>query len=55
VNRFQAVRDDAERTNFAVRFGYRCRDGVRVDIKTYKSYLRYATNSFRMRLCAAVF
>ncbi len=37
------------------RFGYRYRDGVRVDIQTNKSYLRHATNSFRMRLCAAGF
>jgi len=54
ANRFQAVRNDAQRTNFPVRLCYRNRDGVRVDIQTHKSYLRHATNSFRMRLCAAV-
>jgi len=55
ANRFQAVRDDAQRTDFSVRLGNRSRDGVRVDIQTKKSYLRHATNSFRMRLCAAGF
>ena len=39
ANRFQAVRDDAERTDFSVRLSHRSRDGVRVDIKTNKSYL----------------
>ncbi len=53
ANRIQAVRDDAERTNFSVRLSDCYRDGVRVDIQTNKSYLRHATNSFRMRLCAA--
>jgi hypothetical protein len=49
ANRTECVygnRDDAERTNLAVRLGYRCRDGVRVDIQTNKSYLGHATNSF---------
>jgi hypothetical protein len=55
ANRFQAVRDNAKRTNFSVRLGYRSCDGVRVDIQTKKAYFRHATNSVRMRLCAAGF
>src|SRR6266699_830037 len=51
----RAQRVNAERTDFAVRLGYRHRDGVRVDIQTNKSHFRHATNSFRMRLCAAVY
>src|SRR5579862_287495 len=53
ANRFQTVRYCAERTDLSVCFGHRYRNGVRVDIQTNKSYLRHATNSFRMRLCAA--
>jgi hypothetical protein len=40
--------------NFSVRLGDCHRDGVRVDIQTNQSYLRHATNFFRMQLCAAV-
>ena len=43
------------RADFSVRLGDRNGDGVRVDIKTKKSYFGHATNSFRMRLCAAGF
>src|SRR5215467_4097162 len=54
ANDFHTVGDHAERANFTALFGNRNCDGVRVDIQTNKSYLRHATNSFRMRLCAAV-
>jgi len=55
ADRFQPVRHNAKRTDFSVRFGYGNGDGVRVDIQTNKSYLRHATNSFRVRQVAASF
>jgi hypothetical protein len=51
--RFQSIWDYARRTNSAIRLGHCYRNRTGVDIQTNKPYLRHATNSFRMRLCAA--
>ena len=56
ANWFRLVRDHTQRSNLTViRLGNCNRNAVRVDIQSNTSYFRHATNSFRMRLCAAGF
>ncbi len=54
-DRLQVIRYNTQTTDFAARLRHRYRDRAGVDIQTNKTYLRHATNSFRMRLCAAGF